>query len=174
MPGVGRAYCVLDVAPGVVRVVLIPELGDPERPLEPEELAPGRALIREVSAELDERKIVGTMIEYEGVSTSILEIDAHLFAEPGVDEEQLAAAAEADLRHFLHPAVGGHRGGRAGSWALPPPSPRSRPASRACPASPSSSACGSASPARRPRVRRRPTTGLLVLTNCYVLVEHVE
>ena len=110
VPGVGRAYCVLDVAPGVVRVVLIPELGDPERPLEPEELAPGRALIREVSAELDERKIVGTMIEYEGVSTSILEIDAHLFAEPGVDEEQLAAAAEADLRRFLHPAAGGHRG----------------------------------------------------------------
>ena len=173
VPGVGRAYCVLDVAPGVVRVVLIPELGDPERPLEPEELAPGRALIREVSAELDERKIVGTMIEYEGVSTSILEIDAHLFAEPGVDDEQLAAAAEADLRRFLHPAAGGHRGQ---GWELGSAATESQIAARLQ---------GLPGVAFVERVRLRvageetsraeaPGDGLLVLTNCYVLVEHVE
>ena len=113
------------------------------------------------------------MIEYEGVGTSILEIDAHLFAEPGVDADELAALAEADLRRFLHPAAGGHRGH---GWDLGSAATESQIAARLQ---------GLPGVAFVERVRLRlageetsraeaPADGLLVLTNCYVLVEHVE
>lgn len=173
VPGVGRAYCVLDTAPGVVRVVLVPELGDPVQELEPEALTPSRALLRDVSAELDERKILGTVIEYEGVASATLDIDAHLLAEPGIDQEALAAASEADLRRFLHPAAGGHRGQ---GWELGSAVTESQIAARL-------QVLPGVAFVERVRMRvdgeessraEAPADGLLVLSGCYVLVEQVD
>jgi hypothetical protein len=130
-------------------------------------------LIRDVSEELEERKILGTIIEYEGAPTALLDIDAHLYAEPGIDADALAVEAEAALRRFLHPLAGG-RDGRG--WELGAAVTESRVAA-ALQELPGV--------AFVERVRMRlggqdtsradaPEGGLLVLNNCYVLAEPVE
>ena len=173
VPGVGRAHTVMDVAPGVVRLVVVPDLGEPEEPLEPDALAPSRALVRDVSAELDERKILGTAIEYEGAAHAVVDLDAHVFGEPGVDPEELGAEAEAALRRFLHSLAGGHRGT---GWDLGSGVTESQIAAVLQ---------GLPGVAFVERVRMRlgdeetpraeaPEGGLLLLGNCYVLAEPVE
>ena len=171
--GVGRAHGVMDVAPGTVRLVLVPELGDPEQALQPEDLAPSRALLRDVSAELDERKILGTAIEYQGAPHATVDLDAHVYAEPGVEVEELAERAEAELRRFLHPLAGGHAGI---GWELGAAVTESQVAAVLQ---------GLPGVAYVERVRMRvgdaetpraeaPEGGLLLLGNCYVLSEPVE
>jgi len=173
IPGVGRAHCVLDVAPGVVRLVVVPDVGDPEAALPPEGLTPSRALIREVSASIDERKILGTSVEYVGPANAIVDVDAHLFVEQGVSTEEMTARAEAALRRFLNPLVGGPRGR---GWELGSGVTESQIAA---------ALQNLPGVAFVERVRMRvgdqqasradaPANGLLVLGSCFVLAETVE
>ena len=103
----------------------------------------------------------------------VVDLDAHVFGEPGVDPEELAAEAEGALRRFLHPLAGGRHGR---GWDLGGAVTESQIAAvlQALP-----------DVAFVERVRMRigdeqtsraeaPANGLLVLGSCFVLVESVE
>ena len=110
VPGVGRAACFQDGTPGRVRLALIPELPGPQVALEPDDLQLSAQAIEAVSEHLDERKILGTIIDYDRPQYTFVDIDGHFFVSDGEDVEAVQAAVELELRRFLHPIVGGRDG----------------------------------------------------------------
>jgi predicted phage baseplate assembly protein len=115
IPGVGGARCVApgeagSAAPGVIRLLLLPELPDPEIQLTPDLLAPSPELLQVVSEAVNSRKSLGTVVEMAPVGVTWAEIDAHIYVSPGVDLEQAQAMAEARLRRLVHPITGGMEG----------------------------------------------------------------
>ena len=107
IPGVGGALCMTPDQggrPGVIRLLLLPALPDPEVPLTPEMMVPSPNLLQVVSEAVQERKSLGTVVEMAPVSVVWAEIDAHIYVERGVDTQQAQAMAEQRLRRLLHPA----------------------------------------------------------------------
>jgi predicted phage baseplate assembly protein len=112
IPGVGSARCVApgeagSSTPGVIRLLLLPQLPDPESELTPEVMAPSPELLQVVSEAVESRKSLGTVVEMAPVVVTWAEIDAHIFVSRGVDLDQAQAVAEARLRRLVHPIVGG-------------------------------------------------------------------
>jgi predicted phage baseplate assembly protein len=110
LPGVGGARCVAPAeggVPGVIRLLLLPKLPGPEIQLTPEVMVPTPELIQAVSAAVEERRSLGTVVEMAPVAVLWAEIDAHIYVARGIDAGQAQAAAEARLRRLLHPIVGG-------------------------------------------------------------------
>ena len=114
--GVGRARCVTpdqvdgELAPGTIRLLLVPQLPGPEETLAAEDLLPSPSLIQTVSACIDERKTLGTLVQYEPVEFVWVEIDAHMYVKPGTDTAIAQAQVVHRLREFLHPICGGPEG----------------------------------------------------------------
>jgi predicted phage baseplate assembly protein len=111
-PRVARARAVPDEdAPAVIRVLLVPGwTGDAEAQPALDEFRPPNELLARVSAELDERRVLGTRLvvapaHYEWVSAQVF-----LRIPPGGDERHEAAEAVAALHRFLHPLCGGPEG----------------------------------------------------------------
>jgi len=112
IPGVGGARCVApgengSGTPGVIRLLLLPQLPDPEMELTPDVMAPSPELLQVVSEAVEERKSLGTVVEMAPVAVVWAEIDAHIYVRRGIDLEQAQAAAQARLRRLVHPTVGG-------------------------------------------------------------------
>jgi predicted phage baseplate assembly protein len=177
--GVGRARTIAPTTdnglpPGTVRLLLVPELpGGVE--LTAEDLAPTPALIEVVSARLDDRKTLGTLIQYDAAPFTWVEVDAHIYVRPGSDTAAAEARATARLRQYFHPTSGGTTGrglnfGAAATvsqiagilQSLPEVSYVERVRLRS-PGSPQEST----------RLQAAPD-GLLVLGRCYVLAEVTE
>jgi predicted phage baseplate assembly protein len=110
VPGIGRAACSQDGTPGRVRLALIPDLPGPRQPLEPDDLQLPAQAIEAVSAHLDERKILGTIIDYERPEYTFVDVDGHFFVSAGEDVEAVRTVAEIELRRFMHPLLGGRDG----------------------------------------------------------------
>jgi len=114
--GVGRAHCVApnqangDLSPGTIRLLLVPQLPGPEETLAPEDLLPSPLLIQEVSSYIDERKTLGTLVQYGPVEFVWAEVDVHVHMKPGTDTAMAQAAIARRLREFLHPVQGGPEG----------------------------------------------------------------
>ncbi len=114
--GVGAARCIAPdedgagVQPGVIRLLLLPMLPDAAREITAEMLAPSPALLQAVSAIVEERKSLGTVVEMAPVGVTWAEIDAHIYVSRGVDVEQASVAAETRLRRLVHPTSGGPDG----------------------------------------------------------------
>jgi len=109
--GVGRAHCLTPdqdetLAPGSIRLLLVPQLPPPERALTAEDLLPSPFLIRGVSAQLDERKTLGTLVAYEGAPFTWVEVNAHLYVRRGADPQVVREAAEQKIREHLDPVRG--------------------------------------------------------------------
>jgi len=178
--GVGRARAIAPgsgdgAAPGTVRLLLVPVLPRSEVELAAEDLAPTPALIQAVSARIDERKTLGTLVQYESVPFTWVEIDAHVYVRPGSNAEAAEARALTRLREYFHPISGGPAGrglnfGAAATvsqvagvlQSLPEVSYVERVRLR--------------SPGSQNEVTRlqAPGDGLLVLGRCYVLAEVAE
>ncbi len=110
IPGVGGARCVAPGEggrPGVIRLLLLPKLPDPQVELTPEIMLPSPELLQAVGAAVEERKSLGTVVEMAPVSVLWAEIDAHIYVARGFDPAQAQTAAEERLRRLLHPTVGG-------------------------------------------------------------------
>lgn len=111
--GVGRAHAIAPGAaggsatPGTIRLLLVPDLTEAAAELTPEDLAPTPLLIEQVSERLDERKTLGTLIQYEAAPFTWVELDAHIFVRPGSDVDETQARAVNLLREYLHPTRGG-------------------------------------------------------------------
>lgn len=118
--GVGRARCITASPtgsstggappPGVVRVLVIPALGDDVLTPLPSDLRVAPHTMAEVREYLDERRLLTTVLDistpdYVYVSTDIL-----LIAKPGFDPEQVRRRVRERLERFIHPLYGGHGG----------------------------------------------------------------
>ena len=112
IPGVGGARCVAPgeagaSTPGVIRLLLLPTLPNPELELTPDVMAPSPELLQVVSEAVEQRKSLGTVVEMAPVTVTWAEIDAHIYVSRGVDLDQAQATAQARLRRLVHPIVGG-------------------------------------------------------------------
>lgn len=111
--GVGRAHCIVpaegngDVTAGAVRLLLVPDPPESEEALTPEDLVPSQWLIEEVSEHIDERKILGTAIDYGQAEFVWVDVDAHVYVKRNVDPSRAQDHAVEVLRSFLHPTQGG-------------------------------------------------------------------
>jgi hypothetical protein len=99
-----------------VSLHLVPHVDPPDRALSHAELLPEQELLAEVAAYIDERRLVGTVVEllpcrFRGLSV-VVNIQAARLADP--------ARVEADVTHALHtylnPLVGGDPRGRGEGW----------------------------------------------------------
>jgi hypothetical protein len=73
-------------------------------------LLPAPFLIQRVSSYIDERKSLGTLVQYGPVEFAWIEIDAHVYVKPGTDTAIAQAQVVHRLREFLHPICGGPEG----------------------------------------------------------------
>jgi predicted phage baseplate assembly protein len=115
-PRVARAVCLPPQDGGPVSLHIVPHVDPPDRALSHAELLPEQELLAEVAAYIDERRLVGTVVEllpcrFRGLSV-VVNIQAARLADP--------ARVEADVTHALHtylnPLVGGDPRGRGEGW----------------------------------------------------------
>ena len=117
--GVGRAHCVQpratrqtsvgQIAPGVVRVLLVPELGANKLP-HPRDLQMRESVIEEVSNYLDERRLLTTILETSEPDYLWVSTDITLVADPNADPEAVAQRVQDALERWIHPLSGGPGG----------------------------------------------------------------
>jgi predicted phage baseplate assembly protein len=116
-PRVSRARCVAAAdGKGHVKVHLLPRLAPADRRLEYDELRPDDVLLEGVAAYLDERRLVGTVVELlparlRGVSV-VVNVQASRRASLPRVEQEIAYA----LYTYLNPLVGGSPDGPADGW----------------------------------------------------------
>ncbi|MPZ49091.1 MAG: putative baseplate assembly protein [Dehalococcoidia bacterium] len=110
IPSVGGARCVAPSdggTPGVIRLLLLPQLPGPGVQLTPEIMTPSPEVMQAVREIVEERKSLATVVEMSPVSVIWAEIDAHIYVSRGVNVAQAQVNAEARLRRLIHPLVGG-------------------------------------------------------------------
>jgi predicted phage baseplate assembly protein len=118
-PRVARAICVEPPGTvGVARLHIVPRVEPADRLLTLAELTPDEELFSQVSAYLDERRLIGTRVEllparYRGVSV-VVNLQASIRADPRRVEEDVAGA----LYTYLNPLVGGAMEGHGEGWAF--------------------------------------------------------
>ena len=99
-------------APGVVTVVVIPEIA---AKTEAEQIfiaapRPSESLLRTVCAYLDARRLLTTELFVIGPRYTPVAIEIHAILQSDVDAAEIHAAIEAAVRRFLHPIYGGVAG----------------------------------------------------------------
>jgi hypothetical protein len=94
----------------MIRLLLVPRLPGPEEILAPEDLLPSASMIQKVSSYIDERKTLGTLVQYGPVEFAWVEIDVHLYVKRGTDVSIAQPQVVHRLRQFLHPTCGGPEG----------------------------------------------------------------
>jgi predicted phage baseplate assembly protein len=177
--GVGRARCIPSAengnqTPGVIRLLLVPQIAANLTELTAAQLMPSPTLIQQVAGHLDERKSLGTVVELGPAPLVWAEIDAHIYVARGLDTQAMEEEAARLLRFLLHPtfARGSPSAGFGGVVTV-------------------SQVAGALQSLpnvvyiERVRLRRRgdasevmrvqaPADSLLVLGRCYVLAEVVQ
>ena len=120
--GVGRARCVQPralhaagadgerIPPGVVRVLLVPALGEAVSVPRPADLRVPARVRQEVQAFLDERRLLTTVLEVAEPNYVYVSTDITLVPDPRADADQVARAVRARLDEYLHPLRGGPNG----------------------------------------------------------------
>jgi predicted phage baseplate assembly protein len=121
--GVGRARCLQplpprhsagpvgeNIPPGVVRLLLVPAVGDDVLLPTARDLIPSDQLVRSVAAYLDERRLLTTVLEVGAPDYVFVSTDIELVADPRADADQVRRRVEEALTRFVHPLVGGTSG----------------------------------------------------------------
>ena len=120
--GVARARCVQpraihsagsngeSIPPGVVRVLLVPSLGEAVTVPRPADLHVPPRIRQDVQAYLDERRLLTTVLEVGEPEYVYVSTDITLVADPRADEDQVKRGVRARLEAFLHPLWGGPNG----------------------------------------------------------------
>lgn len=117
-PQVARARCIAratpgtgqESSPGVVRLMLVPEVPLMDGPIPIQDLELTRQGQEEVRAYLDERRLLGTRLEIMTPKYVPITVEARIKGKAGTDFEQVAAEIERMLYRYINPVYGGPDG----------------------------------------------------------------
>lgn len=117
-PRVARARCLAAgaqadsqaIPPGVVKVLLVPDVEDIEGPIPKDQLELLGSIKSEVQAYLDERRLLAMRVEITAPEYLQVAVEARVMVRPGVDTENTAASVKCRLYQFLNPVCGGPGG----------------------------------------------------------------
>ena len=93
--------------PGVVRVLLVPELGSAVRVPLPADLRLRPDVVRAVRQDLDRRRLLTSLLEVGEPEYVFVSTDITLVAELSADPEQVRRRVQERLETFIHPLLGG-------------------------------------------------------------------
>ncbi len=115
-PRVARAVCIPPRDGGPVPLHLVPRIHPADRRLHFDELMPDESLLEEVAEYLDDRRLIGTLVELKPCRYRGLSVVVNLQARPLAD----TARVEQDVAHalytYLNPLVGGDATGPGQGW----------------------------------------------------------
>jgi predicted phage baseplate assembly protein len=115
-PRVARAVCVPPDEGNAVAVRILPRVHPADRRLNFEELQPGRQLLDEVAAHLDERRLLGATLQVAPVRLRGVSAVVELQTEPLADIARIREQTLGELYRFLNPLVGGSPGELGTGW----------------------------------------------------------
>jgi predicted phage baseplate assembly protein len=115
-PRVARAVCIPPAGGGPVLLHLVPRVYPADRLLAYEELLPDEALMREVEAHLDERRLIGTTVDLMPCRFRGLSVVVNLQATELADVRRVEEDVEHALYTYLNPLVGGDASGPGEGW----------------------------------------------------------
>lgn len=115
---VARAKCLTagttvdgqDVPAGVVRLLLVPKVGDVDRPIPKDQLDVPKRIRDEVQAYLDERRLLGTRLEIGAPDYRAASVEARVKIKPTADQDTVLAEARRRLYRYINPVQGGPDG----------------------------------------------------------------
>ena len=115
---VARARCVRSEAadgqgppPGVVRLLLVPAVEQPEGLIKSEELELSKSIRDKAHSYLDERRLLATRLEISSPQYIPVAVAARIRAKAGSDSRQVTSEVEGKLYHYINPVCGGTDGG---------------------------------------------------------------
>lgn len=109
-PGVARVRCVppvLDEDAGGVRVLVVPDAVDQAGRLRFEDLVPSEQILQQITADLENRRVVGTRVVVEPPFYQGITVVARLTARPRTDPDELREEALEALYRYFNPLQGG-------------------------------------------------------------------
>jgi predicted phage baseplate assembly protein len=117
-PKVARARCLAAgsqadsqvIPPGVVRVLLVPDVEDLEGPIPKDQLDLPGSLKSAVQAYLDERRLLAMRVEIAAPEYLQVAVEAAVRVKPGIDTEKTALEVKRRLYQFVSPVCGGPDG----------------------------------------------------------------
>ncbi|MBA7468473.1 hypothetical protein ES707_03724 [subsurface metagenome] len=115
---IARAKCIVpgtpidgqSPPPGVVHLLLVPTVSEPDRLITSEELELPRHLREEVQAYLDERRLLATRLEIAPPEYVLVVVEARIKVKVGRHVGQVAADVEKRLYRYINPVCGGPDG----------------------------------------------------------------
>lgn len=122
VPGVARARCIgpgaqpgdrNDPKPGQIFVAVLPQVDSPQGRISSEQLVLSAELRSAVMSYLEERRLLGTLLEVRQPQYVYVYVSAELHGEEGSDaarREKIQQRAEEALYRYLNPYTGGSRG----------------------------------------------------------------
>jgi predicted phage baseplate assembly protein len=118
-PQVGRTHCVETLGEGAAVVVhVLAGVADPDRQISPAELTPGRALLDQVTAFLDERRTLGTTVHVTPARVRGVSVVVNVEVAPGADGGRVEIDVRRALYRYLNPLIGGTAGGPGTGWGF--------------------------------------------------------
>jgi len=111
-----------ELPPGMVRLLLVPVVSEPDRLIPSEELELSRRLREEVQAYLDERRLLATRLEIASPQYVPVSVAARIKVKAGRDIRQVTIDIEKRLYRYINPVCGGPDGNGwpfGGSISLP-------------------------------------------------------
>jgi predicted phage baseplate assembly protein len=115
-PRVARAVCVPPDEGNTTAVYVLPAIHPADRPLSFDELKPEQHVLDEITAYLDERRLLGTNVHVAPVRLKGVSVVAELQTYPLADVERIRSEAEHALYRYLNPLVGGRLEGLGTGW----------------------------------------------------------
>ncbi|MDQ4049383.1 MAG: putative baseplate assembly protein, partial [Actinomycetota bacterium] len=115
-PRMARAVCVPPEDGGPVRVHILPRVEPADRQLSADQLNPDEALLAQVAAYLDQRRLLGTSVELLPVAFRAVSVIVDLQASPLSDLERVEKDVVHALYTYLNPLVGGSPEGPGEGW----------------------------------------------------------
>jgi len=99
---------------GRITLTIVPVVPTGRNDLSADDVQPSPELLRRVSSEIDERKLIGVQVAYQGPAVTMVDFDAHVYARRGADLAATTADAEDVVRTYLHPTAAARSHGAAG------------------------------------------------------------